>query len=112
MNDRFVRLTNENATELYDLGYLGIGNLAKYRWLETNVLSYGLDDKDNNWHTGIVSHTYKAGFVRNSYKVIVNDKGISDKIEYLYDIIVYTSDPSLPRETISIDTHEIYLAKV
>ena len=63
MNDRFVRLTNENATELYDLGYLGIGNLAKYRWLETNMLSYGLDNKDNNWHTGIVSFSVSVFFV-------------------------------------------------
>lgn len=112
MNDRFIRLTNDNASKLYDLGYLSIGNLAKYRWLEMNMLSYGLDAKDNDWHTGIVSHTYKAGFVRNSYRLTVDNNGISDKIEYLYDIIVYTSDPSLPRETISIDTHEIYLAKV
>ena len=112
MSDRFVKLTEENASKLYDLGHFNQGNLVKYRWTAENILSYGLNEKENGWYIGIISHTYKAGFVRNSNKITVDDKGIEEKIEFMYDIIVYTSDPTIPRETISFDTHEIYLAKV
>lgn len=110
MNDRFIKVDNSNSNILYEEGYMERGCLVRYRWAATTLHSYGLDDNCNQWQTGIVSHVHRISFMRNSLQIKIEDN-VDDHLEFIHDLIVFTCDPSIPMETISLETHEIYLNK-
>ena len=113
MNEnRFVKLTASNADDLYDKGLMAKGNLVKYRWAGTMIHYYGLDETDNRWCVGIVSCVHRLGFYQSSLQIVQDEEGLREKDRNIYDLMVYVARGHAEKETICIDTHEIYLAKV
>jgi hypothetical protein len=112
MNKRFTKLTDVNVGYLYDNGHMGKGTLVKYRYLNRTMMAYSLDSKNNQWNIGIISHVQAISFMRGSgvWQIKVDENGIEEHIEFVYDISVHTSEPSVPLETVSTESHEIYLA--
>jgi hypothetical protein len=90
------------------------GTLIKYKFLSKTILAYDLNERDNGWNVGIISHVYTMSFTRSVglWQVKVDEKGIDERLQYIYDITVYTPDPSIPVETVSTESHEIYLASI
>lgn len=112
MSDRFIRLEHSNSAHMYDNGYMLKGNLVKYRFCNQTILSYGLDRDDNEWRYGIISHVHRMSFLRNSLQIKFDENGISERMDCIYDLILFPSCPEFRIETISLESHEIYLAKV
>jgi hypothetical protein len=114
MSNTFVQLTDANAEHLYNIGYMNKGTLIKYKFLSKTILAYDLNERDNGWNVGIISHVYTMSFTRSVglWQVKVDEKGIEERLEYIYDITVYTPDPSIPVETVSTESHEIYLSSI
>jgi len=112
MDNRFTKLTDMNVGYLYDNGHLCKGSLVKYRYLSRTIMAYNLDDRDNGWNIGIISHVHAMSFMRGigAWQIKVDEDGIEERIEYVYDIKVHTSEPTVPFETVSTESHEIYLA--
>lgn len=110
MNDRFIKVDDSNSNMLYEEGYMERGCLVKYRWAYTTLQSYGLDDNYNQWQTGIISHVHRISFTHNSLQVKMSDND-DYYLDFIYDLIVFTCDLEVPMETISLETHEIYLNK-
>ena len=112
MSNRFTKVTNSNSRYLYDNGHMSKGNLVKYRFLGKTVLAYELDEDDNKWTVGIISHVYAMSFMKGIgvWQIKVDENGIEEHVEFVYDISVYTTEPSIPFETVSSESHEIYLA--
>jgi hypothetical protein len=76
------------------------------------MVAYSLDDRDNHWNIGIISHVQAISFMRGNgvWQIKVDENGIEEHIEFVYDISVHTSESSVPLETVSTESHEIYLA--
>jgi hypothetical protein len=55
MTKEFKPIRFDNIEQLCNTSILIKGALLKYRWTGSAILSYGLDDHDNEWYFGIVS---------------------------------------------------------
>jgi len=113
MNNRYIRLTNANGDKLYADGLMERGNLVKYRWLGKTIHAYGLVSEGNEWYVGIICNTMRMTYtVDNSLRITMDEDGIKEEYDFVYDFVVYPNCGEFPRETISSESHEIYLAKV
>tara|TARA_R110000868_G_scaffold213084_1_gene462969 strand:- start:280 stop:624 length:345 start_codon:yes stop_codon:yes gene_type:complete len=114
MNERYIKLTGANVDYLYDNGYMNKGRLVKYRYLDSLLIAYELDETDNGWNIGIISQVHVMTYTKGGglWQMTVSENGIEEQLEYVYDLIVHTSEPDMPSERVSTDSHEIYLAKV
>lgn len=113
MKSQFIKLTDDNALELYSKGYMERGCLVKYRFSEDTLDTYCLDKKENNWTIGLIYDIFIISFTdKNMLRVTVDENGFEEKPIPLYDLSVYTNVPTIPIERVNHLTHEIYLAKV
>lgn len=111
-NKRFVKLINNNSRVLYDDGYMSKGNLVKYRYNGHWLNNYGLDSNDNQWRVGIISHVHRISFMRGSLQIVINEEWLNEKMDFIYDLVVFPNCGTYSTETISLEGYDIYLAKV
>jgi len=110
--DRFIRLSNGNARDMYESKYMEKGNLVKYRYNGHWLNNYGLDSNDNEWRVGIISHVQRISFMRGTLQIVINEEWLNEKMDFIYDLVVYPNCGTYPTETISLEGYDIYLAKV
>ncbi len=111
-SNRFIRLTHNNMCDMYESGYMAKGNLVKYRYNGHWLHNYGLDSNDNEWRVGIISHIHRISFMRGSLQIVINEEWLNERMDFIYDLVVFPNCGTYPTETISLEGYEIYLAKV
>jgi len=113
MTKQFIKVTEQNALELYENGYMNKGCLVKYRFCEDTMDLHWLNREENDWVVGIIYEIFIVSFTHKSkLRVTINEQGWEEVPVPLYDLFVYTNDPTIPKERINHISHEVFLAKV
>ncbi len=102
-DNRFTALTHMNVNDMYTSGYLQKGALLRYRFSDYQLIDYGLDATDNEWHYGIISetHWYINMSIANIYEVPQEEC-------VCYDLSVHNMTLGT-REMINIELYEIQI---
>lgn len=105
MEKTFIRLSYGNMNKMYNEHKLIKGSLIKYRFNYDIINSYGLDEKANDWHIGVVSKI-NWYVMTPSYQYVV---GETMNEEVCYDISVHNVNEANGIEIINLKSNEIFL---
>tara|TARA_R100001591_G_scaffold116584_1_gene133928 strand:- start:1120 stop:1272 length:153 start_codon:yes stop_codon:yes gene_type:complete len=50
--------------------------------------------------------------MRGSLQIVINEEWLNERMDFIYDLVVFPNCGTYPTETISLEGYEIYLAKV
>ena len=114
MTNNHIRLTDDNFENHIGRYDESKGALLKYRFSNYDIEQYDLIGLDNNWHYGIlcdVSYIEDLRTTQYKYGDILTVCHDLMKAQRFYDLWVWKISDGGKKETIGLNSHDVYLVK-